>query len=229
MSEKKSESDDSKAEESAESLNPNVQTGLTSAEVVERLKRFGFNEALEKRPSAVLAFLRKFWGLTSWMLEIIIVLSWFLQRYADLYIVTGLLVFNAVLSFLEEQRASSAVEALKEKLRVNARVLRDGNWKLVPARELVPDDVIRVRSGDFVPADVRIQGQVSVDQSALTGESRIVEKMPNNLLYSGSIVKRGNQMDLLSRSGSRPILEERFSWFRWPSRNCILKQWFRTL
>ena len=197
MSEKKSESDDSKAEESAESLNPNVQTGLTSAEVVERLKRFGFNEVLEKRPSAVLAFLRKFWGLTSWMLEIIIVLSWFLQRYADLYIVTGLLVFNAVLSFLEEQRASSAVEALKEKLRVNARVLRDGNWKLVPARELVPDDVIRVRSGDFVPADVRIQGQVSVDQSALTGESRIVEKMPNDLLYSGSIVKRGESNGLV--------------------------------
>lgn len=201
MSEKKSESDDSKAEESAESLNPNVQTGLTSAEVVERLKRFGFNEALEKRPSAVLAFLRKFWGLTSWMLEIIIVLSWFLQRYADLYIVTGLLVFNAVLSFLEEQRASSAVEALKEKLRVNARVLRDGNWKLVPARELVPDDVIRVRSGDFVPADVRIQGQVSVDQSALTGESRIVEKMPNDLLYSGSIVKRGESNGLVVSIG----------------------------
>ncbi len=191
MSEKKSESDDSKAEESVESLNPNVQGGLNSAEVEERLKQFGFNEVLEKKPSAALAFLRKFWGLTSWMLEIIIVLSWFLQRYADLYIVTGLLVFNAVLGFLEEQRASSAVEALKEKLRVNARVLRDGNWKLVPARELVPDDIIRIRSGDFVPADVKIQGQVSVDQSALTGESRIIEKMPNDLLYSGSIVKSG--------------------------------------
>jgi H+-transporting ATPase len=79
LSEKKSEFDDSKAEESVESLNPNVQTGLNSAEVEERLKRFGFNEVSEKKPSAVLAFLRKFWGLTSWMLEIIIALSWFLK------------------------------------------------------------------------------------------------------------------------------------------------------
>ena len=84
-----------------------------------------------------------------------IVLSWFLQRYADLYIVTGLLLFNAVLGFLEEHRASRAVEALKEKLRVNARVLRNGDWKIAPARELVPGDVLRLRQGDFVPADVK--------------------------------------------------------------------------
>jgi H+-transporting ATPase len=200
---KESEPDDSKVEESVEPLNPNFETGLSSEEVEERLRRFGFNEVPEKKPSALLAFLRKFWGLTSWMLEIIIVLSWFLQRYADLYIVTGLLVFNAILGFFEEQRASSAVEALKEKLRVNARVLRDSNWKLVPARELVPGDIIRIRSGDFLPADVKIQGQISVDQSALTGESRIVEKMPNDLLYSGSIVKSGESNGFVVSIGAK--------------------------
>ena len=105
-----------------------------------------------------------------------------------LYIVTGLLVFNSVLGFAEEQKASSAVEALKEKLRVNARVLRDGAWKVVPARELVPGDVVRIRSGDFVPADVKIvTGDLQVDQSALTGESLTVEKKLNDVLYSGSI------------------------------------------
>ena len=156
LSEKEPEPDDSRTEEPAESMNPNVPTGLSSAEVEERLKRFGFNEVLEKKPRALLAFASKFWNLTSWMLEIIIVLSLFLQRYADVYIVAGLLVFNAVLGFMEEQRASNAVEALKEKLLVNARALRDGNWKLVPARELVPGDVIRVRSGDFVPADAKV-------------------------------------------------------------------------
>jgi H+-transporting ATPase len=81
------------------------------------------------------------------MLEIIIILSWFLQRYADVYVVAGLLVLNAVLSFVEEQRASSVVESLKEKLRVSARVLRDGIWKVIPAKEIVPGDVVRLRSG----------------------------------------------------------------------------------
>ena len=114
LSEKEPEPDDSRTVEPAESMTPNVQMGLSSAEVEERLKRFGFNEVLEKKPSALLAFASKFWNLTSWMLEIIIVLSLFLQRYADVYIVAGLLVFNAVLGFMEEQRASTAVEALKE-------------------------------------------------------------------------------------------------------------------
>jgi len=201
LSEKEPEPDDSKTEEPAESMTPNVQTGLSSAEVEERLKRFGFNEVLEKKPSALFAFAKKFWNLTSWMLEIIIVLSLFLQRYADVYIVAGLLVFNAVLGFMEEQRASNAVEALKEKLLVNARALRGGNWKLVPARELVPGDVIRVRSGDFVPADAKVQGKVSVDQSALTGESRTIEKMPDDLLYSGSIIRGGESNAVVVSTG----------------------------
>ena len=133
-----------------------LKTGLNSSEVQERVKQYGFNEVPEKKENRVFQFAKKFWGLTAWMLEIIIILSWFLQRYADVYVVAGLLVLNAVLSFVEEQRASSVVESLKEKLRVSARVLRDGIWKVVPAKEIVPGDVVRLRSGDFVPADVKL-------------------------------------------------------------------------
>jgi H+-transporting ATPase len=182
-------------------LSSDPKLGLESGEVEEKRKQYGFNEVPEKRPSLTLAFAKKFWGLTAWMLELIIFLSWFLQRYADLYIVTGLLVFNAIVGFAEEQRASKAVEALKEKLRVNARVLRDGAWKLLPARELVPDDIIRIRPGDFVPADVKIQSHLTVDQSALTGESNVVEKKPNDLLYSGSIVKTGESNGIVVSTG----------------------------
>ena len=100
-------------------------------------------------------------------------------------------MLNAVLGFLEEQRASGAVESLKEKLHVSARILRDGIWKVLPGRELVPSDVVRVRPGDFVPADIKvIQGNLEVDQSALTGESLAVEKEPGDMLYSGSTVKQ---------------------------------------
>ena len=179
-----------------------MRTGLSSTEVERKLKRYGFNEVPEKKAQPVVQFAKKFWGLTAWMLEIIIILSFFLQRYADMYLVASLLVFNAVLSFEEEQRASSAVDALKEKLRVSARVLREGAWKILPARELVPGDVVRVRSGDFVPADVKVvTGTLEVDQSALTGESLTVEKNLGDPLYSGSIVKHGESTGIVTSIG----------------------------
>jgi H+-transporting ATPase len=180
-----------------------LESGLGSAEVEQRRKQFGFNEVSEKKVKSWLLFVKRFWGLSAWLLEIIIVLSLFLQRYADVVIIFGLLVLNAVLGFAEERRASKATDALKEKLRINARVLREGVWRVLPAREIVPDDVVRIRPGDFVPADVKIvEGQLDVDQSALTGESFNVEKNPGNLLYSGSIIKRGEANGVVVATGT---------------------------
>ncbi len=126
------------------------------------------------------------------MLELIIAISWVLRRYTDLAIVAGLLVVNAIVSFFEEQKASRAVEALRKNLQVNTRVLRDGEWQVISARELVPGDIIRLRPGDFVPADVKmVTGELAVDQSALTGESLTMEKKADDVLYSGSIVRQG--------------------------------------
>ena len=195
--------DESKHKEPSETLNPDLlRTGLSSTSAREKLKQYGFNEVPEKKPNHILQFAKKFWGLSAWMLEIIIVLSWFLQRYSDVYIVLGLLILNAVLSFEEEQRAKGAVETLKEKLHVNARVLRDGIWQVIPARELVPSDVVRIRPGDFVPADVQLfEGNLEVDQSALTGESMAAEKKTGENVYSGSIVKHGESNALVTATG----------------------------
>ena len=111
------------------------------------------------------------------MLEAIAALSWTLHRYADLAIATSLLVLNAVIAFVQERRAEGVVDTLRRRLQVNARVLRDGQWQILPARDLVPDDVIRIRQGDVVPADIRLlTGTLSVDQSVLTGESQDAEK-----------------------------------------------------
>ena len=111
------------------------------------------------------------------MLEVIIILSWVLQKHSDSFIVLGLLFFNAIIGFVQEYNSANAVEALKKKLRINVKVLRDAAWKMVTARELVPGDIIRIRIGDFVPADVTIiMGEVSLDESALTGESLEVQK-----------------------------------------------------
>jgi H+-transporting ATPase len=202
LTEKDPAFDKTKTEEVLRSLHTDLSIGLSFSEVEARLKQYGYNEVPEKKANPAVRFAKKFWGLTAWMLEAIIILSWILQRFSDLYIVTGLLVFNAVLGFAEEQRASNVVEALKEKLRVNARVLRDGLWKTVAARELVPGDVVRTRSGDFVPADVKILvGELEADQSALTGESMAVEKNPDDVLYSGSIVKRGESTGIVISTG----------------------------
>ncbi len=204
MEDKESSFGKRKAEEAAKSLQSDLTIGLKSVEVESRLKQYGYNEIREKKTNPAAQFAKKFWGLTAWMLEIIIILSLFLQRYTDVYIVTGLLVFNSILSFTEEQKASSAVEALKEKLQVNARVLRDGKWKTVPAKELVPGDIVRTRSGDFVPADVKIvTGELEVDQSALTGESMGIEKKPDDILYSGSVVKRGESSGIVVSTGAK--------------------------
>jgi H+-transporting ATPase len=192
-----------KTEEVLKSLNSDLSRGLQTADVESRLERYGYNEVPEKKVNPLARFARKFWGLTAWMLEVIIVLSWYLGRYPDLYIATGLLIFNSILGFVEEQRASNVVESLKERLQVNARVLRDGSWKTVAARELVPGDVVRNRSGDFVPADTKIAtGELEVDQSALTGESVGIEKKPNGLLYSGSIVKSGESNGVVIATGT---------------------------
>lgn len=138
------------------------------------------------------------------MIELIAILSFILNKRADFIVALALLIVNAVLSFLQEQRASAAVAALRSRLQISARVLRDRTWKALPARDLVCGDVIRVRSGDFIPADAQIlDGTLRVDQSALTGESRELEKAPDDPLYSGSIVKLGEATAVVTATGVR--------------------------
>lgn len=169
----------------------NVDTGLSPEEVQKRLKQYGYNEIAEKKESQISRFIKKFWGVSPWMLEATIVLEWATGKYLEMYIVLGLLLFNATLGFFQEERANSALELLKQRLRINARTKRNGIWAMVPARELVPGDVVRVRAGDFVPADVEVlEGSAEVDQSALTGESLSVEKKLGDFLYSGSTATR---------------------------------------
>ncbi|MGG6460290.1 MAG: HAD-IC family P-type ATPase, partial [Candidatus Eiseniibacteriota bacterium] len=164
----------------AEDLMENLQTGstgLSSSEVRQRLIEFGYNEVQEKRESDVIRFAKKFWGLTAIMMWALLFLTWFMNKYSEFYLIVALLVLNGTLSFLKERQATSAVELLKKKLRVNARVLRNDAWSVIPARELVPGDIIRLRSGDFIPADTKIiEGDLEVDQSTITGESLPVER-----------------------------------------------------
>jgi H+-transporting ATPase len=185
-------------------LHVNPETGLTRAEVDTRRKEHGYNEVAEKKGHPLLKFLRKFWGISAWMLELIMVLSAVLRKYSDLIVVGTLLVINAVLSFMQERRAAGVVEALRRRLQVNARVRRDSNWQIIPARDLVPGDIVRVRPGDIIPADVKLlTGTMTVDQSALTGESKDADKKPGEVLSSGSIVRRGEGNGVVMLTGAK--------------------------
>ncbi len=185
-------------------LNVNVQTGLTGTDVEARRKQYGYNEVTEQKSHPFLQFLGKFWGISAWMLELILILSIVLRKYSDVAVVGTLLVINAVLSFVQEHRAAGVVEALRQRLQVNARVLRETNWQVIPARELVPGDIVRVRSGDIVPADIKLlTGAVSVDQSALTGESRNVSKAAGDVLSSGSVVRQGEGNGVVLLTGAQ--------------------------
>ena len=172
--------------------------GLSSNESKKRIEEFGFNEILEKKVNPLIKFLGYFWGPIPWMIEAAIVISAVIQRWDDFFIILTLLSMNAVVGFWQEHKADNAIELLKKKLSPNAKVKRDLKWIEIPSRELVPGDIVRVRLGDIVPADLKLlEGDyLQIDESALTGESLPVEKHVSDVAYNGSIVKQG-EMDAL--------------------------------
>ena len=177
--------------------------GLTDAEAKKRLTQYGPNELVEKKTNLLLKFLGYFWGPIPWMIEVAVILSGVVRHWPDFFIILLLLVSNAVVAFWEERQAGNEIAALKAKLAIKARVIRDGKWVNPPARELVPGDVIRLRLGDVVPADARLLAgdEVSVDQSALTGESLPTTRKAGEAVFSGSIIRRGEIGALVYATG----------------------------
>ncbi|MGC8492740.1 MAG: plasma-membrane proton-efflux P-type ATPase [Syntrophobacteraceae bacterium] len=177
--------------------------GISEAEAEKRLEQYGPNALEEKKQNLLLKFLSYFWGPIPWMIEVAALLSALVKHWGDLFIIVFLLVFNAVVGFWEEHEAGNALEALKSQLALKARVLRDGRWQEIEAKGLVPGDVIRVRLGDIIPADVKlVEGEyLSIDQSALTGESLPVNMGPGDIAYSGSIAKQGEMVALVTGTG----------------------------
>ncbi len=177
--------------------------GLSQPEAKKRLDQYGPNEIEEKKTNLILKFLSYFWGPIPWMIEIAIVLSAVAKHWPDFYIILVLLLTNALVGFWEEHTAGNAIEALKARLAIKARVKRDGKWITPLAREVVPGDVIRVRLGDIVPADARLlEGDpIEVDQSALTGESLPVSCKAGEAIFSGSIIRQGEIDALVYATG----------------------------
>jgi H+-transporting ATPase len=181
-----------------------TEKGLNEAEAQRRLQQYGPNAIIEKQQRIWLLFLQKFWDPVPWMLEVTLILEMILGKWAEAVIIAMLLVFNAVLGFRQEHKAQAALDALKKRLHITARVFRDGQWRSIPARDLVPGDLAHVRVGDIVPADMALtEGAILVDQSALTGESMPVDRGASSVVYSASIVRRGEASGTITATGTQ--------------------------
>jgi H+-transporting ATPase len=183
---------------------PRLPDGLTSAEAAARLREVGPNAVAEPRPHPVRAFLGKLWAPVPWMLEATVALQLLLGKVGEAAVIAALLLLNAVVGFVQEQRADRALALLVQRLSVEARVRRDGAWQRVPATGLVPGDALHVRLGDLVPADVTLaDGVLLLDQSTLTGESLPVEVGPGDTAPAGSVVRRGEATGEVVATGAR--------------------------
>jgi H+-transporting ATPase len=148
--------------------------------------------------------LTKFWAPVPWLLEASIVLEIALHKYYEAAVIAALLVFNAALAYFQESRAQATLAALKSRLALNASVQRDGEWKTVPAAEVVCGDLVKLSLGGVVAADVHLTGgSVELDQSMLTGESLPVEAGPGADTYAGALVRRGEATAIVTATGAR--------------------------
>jgi H+-transporting ATPase len=180
------------------------QDGLTTAEAEARLKQYGPNAVVEEKAHPVKAFVKRFWAPIPWLLEATIMIQLFLGERVEAAVIGGLLVLNATLSLLQEGRAQKALALLRQQLRVLARVRRDGVWTSLSAEDLVPGDVVHLRQGTIVSADIKLEdGSLLVDQSALTGESAAASLESGKTAYAGSMVRGGEATGEVTATGAR--------------------------
>ncbi|MGE5195853.1 MAG: HAD-IC family P-type ATPase, partial [Anaerolineae bacterium] len=177
--------------------------GLDLSVAASRLETCGPNAIEEKRKSVFLKFIHYFWGPIPWMIEIAAILSIIVRHWADFFIILTLLLVNGLVDFWEEFQAGNAIEALKKRLAPKCLVKREGKWQEMDAAQLVPGDIIRLRLGNIIPADAKLlEGDyLNVDQSTLTGESLPVSKKTNDMVFSGSVVKQGEMIALVTATG----------------------------
>ena len=181
------------------------KTGINSQEAKNRLEEYGHNEIEEKKINPFRKLLGYFYGPIPFMIEVAAIISAIISHWEDFWIIISLLLINGTVAFFQEHKADNAISLLKQKLSIRSRALRDGKWVELSSQEIVPGDIIRVRLGDIIPADAKLfDGEyLDVDESALTGESLPVEKHVGDVVYSSSIVQKGEMNALVVSTGMR--------------------------
>ncbi len=193
-----------------------LHRGLTSDEAADRLERFGPNSTPETPPKSLIArFVDQFRSPLIYILLIALVVDLFIWIYegasgfpVESIAIALILILNSTLGIYQEGRSEAALARLKAMAAPLAWALRDGHFVHIPASEIVPGDIIRIESGDRVPADGEIRSPegVLVDESILTGESVPVEKETSDELLSGTLLMRGKALFEVTRTGSHSAM-----------------------
>jgi H+-transporting ATPase len=191
-------------------LEVNPVKGLSNIEALQRLEYFGANEINEKEEPLWHRIFRRFWGPIPWMIEVAAILSLLLQRWEEFIIISMMLLINAALDFFQEHKALSALKVLKQQVVSEVRVFRGAEYQFSLARELVPGDIIRLRIGDVIPADVQLLNGdfLAIDESSLTGESLPVTKSKSDVAYSNTVIKQGEMEALVINTGQHTHFSE---------------------
>ncbi len=187
-------------------LETDPERGLSAEEVRARRQKYGPNRIEAREKTWWQRLLARFWGPIPWMIETAAILSASVQRWEDFVIILIMLLVNAFVDFYQESKALNAIEVLKKKLALKALALRDGRWQEIDAAELVPGDIVKLKIGNIVPADVQLVGGgdfLQIDQSALTGESLPVNREPGEEAYANTVVKQGEMIARVTATGSR--------------------------
>jgi len=190
-------------EETLRKLQTDRDRGLSEDEAQKRLAEYGYNEIEEKEEPLWHRIFRRFWGPIPWMIEIAAVLSAIVRKWEDFIIIIILLLVNGLLDFLQEHRALNALKALKQHLAREVTVFRGSDFRTILTRDIVPGDIVKLKIGDIVPADVQLlEGDyLLIDQSSLTGESLPVSKKINEVAYANTIVKQGEMLAVVVNTG----------------------------
>jgi len=189
--------------QSESDLDTDAQQGLSQTEADKRLERDGANAIESEEEGWLTLLLKHFWGPIPWMLEVAIVLSAIGQNWQTLAVIVAMLLINGGIGFWQESRAQDAIAALKQRLAPEAQVVRDGERRTIAAENLVRGDVVLLRTGDVIPADVQLftEQHVAVDESSLTGESLPVDKQGSDVCYSGTTIQRDEALAVVTATG----------------------------
>ncbi len=177
--------------------------GLRSDEIDNLRKKYGYNEVSEHRENLVILYLKNFWGPLPWALEVTILITFFTGNPTEAFAIIFLFFINAGINIYQHQSANAALDALRKKIQIYARAMRDKKWETLPVRELLPNDVVHLQMGDIVPADAVISdGELSVDSSMLTGESLPKDIGTSEEIFSGGVIRRGEATATVIRIGA---------------------------
>ncbi|HWJ02250.1 MAG TPA: HAD-IC family P-type ATPase, partial [Verrucomicrobiae bacterium] len=204
-------------QKAAGELGVDIARGLNEKDVQHRLERFGPNVLAEKKKDSPIVMLAgQFKDFMILVLIAAAVISGLMGEVADAITILAIVILNAILGFVQEFRAEKSMEALKKLTAPEARVVREGREVKIPARELVPGDVVILETGDKLPADVRLVNCVNmeIDEATLTGESVPVKKTDGvmakedlglgdrkNMAYMGTSITRGRGLGLVVSTG----------------------------